>query len=379
MSTKSNVMRSISNEIKRHEIDIEIANIPAEGTDRSVIVGQKRPRNADPATDSLLGQSTSSPPTSSNHPCASFVNELMQERKRNVGELRFLGTGSAIPGKHRNVSSIFLDMFDRGCILLDCGEGSYGQLVRSLGIEQADDALMRMKLVWISHMHADHHLGLLQILSRCKQLKRQSPLRVAGPKTLKLWLATYGKYCERIEFEFFDNASLVDPQQPHADYFPQHIGLRLQCVDVVHCPLSYGLVIEDCVQHWKLVYSGDTRPCSALAEAGRDALVVIHEATFEDELSKEAVYRLHCTTSEAMDVCVDQMNAYRTILTHFSQRYPRVPASMKDYPAVIKKGTVGLAFDLMAVNFCDLLDLPQIVKPLNRIFPHDLEDDFVVD
>lgn len=45
-------------------------------------------------------------------------------------ELVFLGTGSSQPSKYRNVSSIYVNLFDKGSVLLDCGEGTLGQLKR---------------------------------------------------------------------------------------------------------------------------------------------------------------------------------------------------------------------------------------------------------
>ena len=36
-------------------------------------------------------------------------------------EVVFLGTGAAIPAKYRNVSGIFVNLFSRGGIMLDCG------------------------------------------------------------------------------------------------------------------------------------------------------------------------------------------------------------------------------------------------------------------
>ena len=46
---------------------------------------------------------------------------------------------------------------DQGSILLDCGEGTYGQLYRHYG-KCLDRVLSRVKCVFISHIHADHHL-----------------------------------------------------------------------------------------------------------------------------------------------------------------------------------------------------------------------------
>jgi hypothetical protein len=42
----------------------------------------------------------------------------------------FLGTGASMPSKYRNVTSIYLDFFEKGGMLLDCGEGTLGQLRR---------------------------------------------------------------------------------------------------------------------------------------------------------------------------------------------------------------------------------------------------------
>lgn len=50
----------------------------------------------------------------------------------------------------------------------------------------------------------------------------------------------------------------------------------------------------------------------------------MHEATFDDELQSDAIAKKHSTTSEAISVGV-AMGARRVILTHFSQRYQRVP------------------------------------------------------
>lgn len=38
--------------------------------------------------------------------------------------VRFFGTGAAVSGKHRNVSSSMIAMFERGWVMMDCGEGT---------------------------------------------------------------------------------------------------------------------------------------------------------------------------------------------------------------------------------------------------------------
>lgn len=63
-------------------------------------------------------------------------------------------------------------------------------------------------------------------------------------------------------------------------------------------------------------------------EAGRGCTLLVHEATFEPALSDQAVAKRHSTSREAMEASA-AMGAYRTVLTHFSQRYPHVPAGIE--------------------------------------------------
>jgi len=292
----------------------------------------------------------------------------LREISDKAAELRFLGTAAAIPGKHRNVSAILLNLFHRGCALLDCGEGTYGQMVRALGRTEALEKVVSLLFVWISHMHADHHLGLLHILSKRISLKAERPLVVIGPSKLRAWLASYSEIIGGDNrMIFIDSAELIEPQQPLASYFPENFGVQLRCCEVVHCPQAYGIVVGDCVNHWKLCYSGDTRPCEELVKIGRNSTIAIHEATLEDGMEQEAEEKAHCTISEALDIC-DKMNAHRTILTHFSQRYPRIPL-IKSSEDRLKR--VAVAFDFLRVNFKDLAQLPRTLPLLQALYPNE--------
>jgi len=111
---------------------------------------------------------------------------------------------------------------------------------------------------------------------------------------------------------------------------------------VDHCSRAFGLVINH--SEWKLVYSGDTVPCPALIEAGNRATVLIHEATFEDGMEAEATEKRHSTISQAVQVGLG-MQAKHVILTHFSQRYPKLP------PTILQAHRVCVAFDLMEISF----------------------------
>lgn len=66
----------------------------------------------------------------------------------------------------------------------------------------------------------------------------------------------------------------------------------------------------------------------------------------EDELSSQAKQKMHCTTSEAIEVG-KQMGAKNIILTHFSQRYSKLPRISSDG----LDDHIGVAFDNMKVLF----------------------------
>lgn len=49
-------------------------------------------------------------------------------------------------------------------------------------------------------------------------------------------------------------------------------------------------------------YSGDTMPCDALVQAGKDATVLIHEATMGDDEAELALAKAHSTFGQAIDI-----------------------------------------------------------------------------
>ena len=75
---------------------------------------------------------------------------------------------------------------------------------------------------------------------------------------------------------------------------------------------------------FKFSYSGDCRPSQNFVKIGKGSTVLLHEATFDDELQGDAEAKKHSTTSEAIGVGL-AMGARRVILTHFSQRYQKIP------------------------------------------------------
>jgi len=99
-----------------------VKNIPPAGSCMLMVeepwIGQK--------SDKLVDGSPKHPRDNQKIPCC------VEDASREDMEITFLGTGSSQPSKYRNVSSIYINLFAQGGILLDCGEGTLGQLRRRL-------------------------------------------------------------------------------------------------------------------------------------------------------------------------------------------------------------------------------------------------------
>lgn len=85
-------------------------------------------------------------------------------------QVMFLGTGSSAPSKHRNVSATLLRIPDCGSYMFDCGEGTVGQLNRLYTPHQMEEVLTDLRAIWISHLHADHHLGITSLINSWREV-----------------------------------------------------------------------------------------------------------------------------------------------------------------------------------------------------------------
>ncbi|XP_053694596.1 ribonuclease Z, mitochondrial [Sabethes cyaneus] len=284
----------------------------------------------------------------------------------------FLGTGSSIPNKTRNVSAILIHTSPNTSILLDCGEGTAGQIVRFFGRNQAERIFGTIKAVYISHLHADHHLGLFGLLQMRRKLLGTScdKLLLFAPEQMSYWLRLYDCRFESLseEYTLVKNADLIE--RPLSDERVLELGLReIATCRVRHCPHSFGVALRtvasvkgDAGEEVKITYSGDTMPCQDLVTLGQNSTVLIHEATMEDELEAEARVKMHSTLSQALEQG-KKMNAKYTLLTHFSQRYAKIPRIESELG-----NNIGIAFDNMEVTLADLPVLCMFYPALKAMF-----------
>ncbi|EIW66065.1 hypothetical protein TREMEDRAFT_70321 [Tremella mesenterica DSM 1558] len=307
-------------------------------------------------------------------------DKVTYEAEPKVGDdiiITTLGTGSALPSKYRNVSSTLVEIPGTGGVLLDCGEGTLGQLRRRFG--DLSELWKDLKMIFISHLHADHHLGLQSILEDRFKHNIHTPLYIIAPIQIALSLQESYKWQLDVPREALrnlvflpsnriqgmisrDSLSLVKRVDGGSGssvgvgkdgseglgrgwpfgllYSPElaseqtlQTNLRalfdalsleeIQIPLVEHRGRAWGLVLKH-QTGWKVVYSGDTMPSENLIQAGKGATVLIHEATLEDDKPDVAKEKGHSTFSQAVGVG-RKMGASHILLNHFSQRYPKLP------------------------------------------------------
>ncbi|HQS51671.1 MAG TPA: MBL fold metallo-hydrolase, partial [Daejeonella sp.] len=93
-------------------------------------------------------------------------------------EVTILGSSSSTPIFNRNPSAQLLNVNEK-YILIDCGEATQNQLL-NFGLKAN-----RIDQIFISHLHGDHYLGLVGLLSSLHLNGRTKPMDIFGPAELK--------------------------------------------------------------------------------------------------------------------------------------------------------------------------------------------------
>ena len=272
-------------------------------------------------------------------------------------ELTFLGTGSAMPTRQRNVTSVALRLPDRGDLwLFDCGEATQHRLlVTPLRPPQ-------IRRIFVTHLHGDHLYGLPGLLTTMSMLGVETPVDVHGPRGLREFLdAALGVSQSWCTFPL--RVHELAPGDAVADG-----DLTVRWLPLEHTIESFGFRVEERARSGRFdveraaalgvpagraygvlkaggevtladgrVVSGDqltappvpgrvlailadTRPCAHGVELAAGADLLVHEATFAEARREMAAARGHSTAAGAADVA-RRAGARRLVLTHFSARY----------------------------------------------------------
>ncbi|KAG9257117.1 beta-lactamase-like protein [Emericellopsis atlantica] len=310
-----------------------------------------------------------------------FLAKIEKEEKDIPGrdtEITCLGTGSSVPSKYRNVSGTLVRVPGKAAFLLDCGEGTLGQINRLWGYDGAAEVLRDLRCILISHLHADHHLGTTSIIKAWyEQTLRDGSNAKLAISCVPKFRSILQDYAQVEDFGFHrlvfpnceDEASFTYAQA--GLHFSHDHGLKaIRRVPVPHCPRSEAVEIE-LASGLRVAYSGDCRPSQAFAKACRGTHLLIHESTFGDDKADHAKQKMHSTMGEALQVAKD-MQARRTLLTHFSQRYVKREALKWEGEA--GAGSVLLGFDYMTVRVGDWQKAACYMPALEKLFQEDGEE-----
>jgi ribonuclease Z len=261
----------------------------------------------------------------------------------------FAGTAGSVPSARRGLPALLVRRGGEK-LLFDCGEGTQRQLLRSVGLADID-------AVFITHFHADHWLGLPGMLKSLALRDRDEPLTIYGPRGLAELISSMRVAFGRLPYELTiaelepgeavagdgyaitavpvrhkSSASLgyalvEEPRPGHLDpALAERLGVspgpdfgRLQRGETVG-GVAPEQVMGPAREGRKIVISGDTAPCEALAIAAHEADLLVHEATFMHEELDRARETLHSTARQAAELARDA-NVRLLALTHVSARY----------------------------------------------------------
>jgi ribonuclease Z len=271
--------------------------------------------------------------------------------------LTFLGTSASVPSAERNHPALLVEAAGRR-ILVDCGEGTQRQLLRS------GSGFRRLDRILLTHGHLDHVLGIPGLFSTLGLRGSAEAMTVhAGPGTLdiviRMLAGLWGEGRAPIAVAFAPLAAgrVVDAGDFTIDCFPvrhrdtdsfgfvfasparRHLlSDRLSALGVPDGPMRGELAAgrpvaiagrtidpEDVLGPpgggKKLVVIGDTGTTDGLSSHVADADMLVIEATFLDRDAATARDYGHLTATEAASLAAAS-NVQQLVLVHMSGRYP---------------------------------------------------------
>ena len=274
-------------------------------------------------------------------------------------ELVFLGTSASAPSAYRGLSAHII-MHRQYRFLLDCGEGTQRQILRSgLGFKRLDKVLL-------THSHLDHILGLAGVVSTLSRWEVMEKFEIFGGKhtlnrvhDLVFGVALRGNrppvdveliplkpqqiILEDKKFSLtafpvqhrgpgcFGFLFEEKPRRPFLAEKAEALGVpfgpeRAQLVAGDSLTLADGRIIEpdevlgELIPGTKYVHVGDVGRTDTLLEICQDADALVIEATYTEEEAEMAGKFGHLTAAQAARLA-KEANINTLILTHISRRH----------------------------------------------------------
>ena len=287
-------------------------------------------------------------------------------------KVHILGCGSALPTRHHNPSSQIIDI--RGKLfMIDCGEGTQTQIRRSR------INFSKLYAVFITHLHGDHVLGLIGMISTFGLQGRTAPLHVYAPVAYEQLLQMQlDMFCSTLGYEvifhpgntslqqvIYEDRSLTVETVPLHHRMPcsgfifrekpgqRHIkpemlefyniprsqidnlrmGMDWTSPEGEIIPNSHLTTDPDPVRAY--AYCSDTRYMPTLKDKLQGVTTLYHEATYCEDMKDKAVKYLHSTAREAA-MTAREAKVKKLIIGHFSQRYIDETPLLKEAQAVFE-------------------------------------------
>jgi ribonuclease Z len=295
----------------------------------------------------------------------------------------FLGTSGSAPTAQRAPAAVLIRRGgDR--LLFDCAEGTQRQLLRS------DVGLAELREVFLTHLHADHYLGLPGMMKTFALRGRELPLTVFGPAGLRELFGSLRRVFGKLTYPL-DLVELRPGEQLGRD------GYAIETFEVKHGVTAVGyalreegrpgrfdvetadrlgvpdgpargalqrgepvtlpdgstvtseLVLGEARRGRTIVLTGDTAPAASVVDAARCADVLVHDATFCADERLRAEETMHSTAADAARVAAEA-GVELLALVHLSSRYG-ARASLEEASAVFANTVVPRDFDVVAIPF----------------------------
>ena len=281
-------------------------------------------------------------------------------------EVTILGCSSATPTSSRHPSAQLVNLLGR-FFLIDCGEGTQIQL-RRYGVK-----IQRINYICISHLHGDHYLGLIGLLSSMSLLNRRKELIIYAPNGLesivKLHLKlSYSKLSYPLKIISFKTSKLDKVfEDDSVELFSFGLKHRIPCwgfkfiekkrprkisktmIDKYQIPFSSinsiklgedyitetgdiiknNILTTDSYMPRSYAYCSDTKYFNNLVDNIQGVDLLYHESTFHSNLSKKATSTFHSTSKDAAIVALNG-KVKKLLLGHFSSRYKNLEILKKD-------------------------------------------------